>query len=179
MPKVHTDPPAHLPHPHLTQLPSGTSLEPVAEAPQQAKSGLKVMGRNGGREWGALRGETYSLKVYSDLMSLLPYVGSPSRVWGGCEAIGTWEELTRGLGGCEIAVFTQAEDMLPKPPLAYSLGHLSEARGRPGFSCKDFAVLSTHVLDLASLWIRRNRISSLRKLPVGWYACLREQAPAR
>lgn len=49
--------PAHLPHLNLTQLPSVLTLEPVAEAPQQAISGLKVMGRNGG--WGALGEETF------------------------------------------------------------------------------------------------------------------------
>lgn len=45
----------------------------------------------------------------------------------------------------------QAQEMLHKPPLIYSLRDLPEARGRPGLRCKDFAVLSTHVLDLASL----------------------------
>lgn len=55
--------------------------------------------------------------------------------------------LRMPLRGCEITT---------RPLLVHLLRHLPKARCSPGFSCEDFAVLPTHVLDLAPLWITEN-----------------------
>lgn len=44
------------------------------------------------------------------------------------------------------------------PLPVHLLRHVPKARCSPGFSRKDFAVLSTHVLDLAALWIEEKQL---------------------
>lgn len=53
----------------------------------------------------------------------------------------------------------------PRAPLrVHLLGYLPKARGCLGFGRKDLAVLPTHVLDLASLWVKENQVWSARVL---------------
>ena len=78
------------------------------------------------------------------------------------EPICTWPLLRGSPGGCESWLCAEAQVRLHGPLPVHLLRHLSKARSSPGFSCKDFAVLPTHVLDLAPLWIEENQLWSAR-----------------
>lgn len=73
------------------------------------------------------------------------------------------------LRGCDITALVEAQGnrythCMPTP--WHLLRHLPKARRSPGLSRKDFAVLPTHVLDLATLWITENPTWSATKLPI-------------
>lgn len=66
------------------------------------------------------------------------------------------------LRGCDITALAEAQGSR----YTHLLRCLPKARRSSGLSRKDFAVLSTHVLDLAALWITESPTWSARRLLV-------------
>lgn len=166
--------PAHLPHPNCIQLCGIPTLEPAAEDPQQAKSGLKVMGRNGrAGAGGNVRGRDFLkwimiLHHYFQMwdhraecgVAVRPSV--PGRMPGG-----PWEvvkSLFLHAAHTPLGILTRAPPRSRRPP-GLQLQRFCSTPDSCSGSCIPVDQKKSNLI--------------IRKLPVVWCACLGEQAPAR